>query len=252
MNIRTILGLTATAPRSTLRSIAEHLGVDPEGGVIRGVLLPSNLHLSVSRDADRDAALLQLLMGGRFTDYDSIIIYCIRREECERLATLLRTCLKDPVRDLASKGGASRRKGISWSAESYHAGLVRFSLTSCVLFNCIIITMHLNHLTDFSSTNRCAEAVHVRQATDRHRYCELHNCYFQSIFFCQFGCCAIKVAFGMGINKSDIRAIIHYNAPKNFENYVQEIGRAGRDGKPASCHVFLNSEVKYRLKNRRR
>ena len=51
------------------------------------------------------------------------------------------------------------------------------------------------------------------------------------------------VAFGMGINKADIRAIIHYNAPRNFESYVQEIGRAGRDGLPAHCHVYLNSEV---------
>lgn len=95
MNIQTILGLTATAPRSTLKSIADHLGVEGgEDGVIRGVLLPLNLQLTVSRDADRDAALLQLLQGGRFENFNSIIIYCIRREECERVATLLRTYLK--------------------------------------------------------------------------------------------------------------------------------------------------------------
>lgn len=47
----------------------------------------------------------------------------------------------------------------------------------------------------------------------------------------------------MGINKSDIRGVIHYNMPRNFESYVQEVGRAGRDGLPAHCHLFLDSEV---------
>lgn len=47
----------------------------------------------------------------------------------------------------------------------------------------------------------------------------------------------------MGINKSDIRGIIHYNMPRTFEHYVQEIGRAGRDGLPARCHLFFDSQV---------
>ncbi|XP_076286804.1 recQ4 helicase [Lasioglossum baleicum] len=189
LGVRTVLALTATATKATAESIVSHLGVhDGIGGVISDTPMPRNLLLTVSRDEFRDQALVKLLLSDRFQECDSIIIYCTRREECARIAGLLRVSLQDP-----HKPDKVNSK-ISSLAEPYHAGLS-------------------------ASRRKIVQKAFMSGQTR---------------------IVVATVAFGMGLNKPDIRAVIHFNMPGTFEGYVQEVGRAGRDGLLAHCHLFLN------------
>lgn len=196
LGVKTVLGLTATATLQTRESIVRHLGI-PDGlnGIISDIPLPDNLILTISQDDNRDRALLSLLRSNRFEKLQSIIIYCTRRDECERVAGFIRTCLQDNKKE-ADATASKKRKRTNPDAEAYHAGLPAY-----------------------------------RRRT------------IQSAFMGgELRIVVATIAFGMGINKSDIRGIIHFNMPKSFESYVQEVGRAGRDGKEAHCHVFLDSK----------
>ncbi|KAG5681743.1 hypothetical protein PVAND_011152 [Polypedilum vanderplanki] len=194
LGVKTVLGLTATATLQTRVNIIEHLAIsDGFNGIISDIPLPDNLILTISKDENRDNALLELLKSERFESLQSIIIYCTRRDECERIAGYLRTCLQDNTKQEESN---KKRKRTIWYAEAYHAGIVA-----------------------------------SRRRT------------IQKAFMCgELRIVVATIAFGMGINLSNIRGIIHFNMPKSFENYVQEVGRAGRDGKISHCHVFLNSK----------
>ncbi|XP_059053857.1 ATP-dependent DNA helicase Q4 [Achroia grisella] len=193
LNVKCILGLTATASQQTVRSIISHINIpDDITGVITNPTLPDNLCLSVSFEKNKDQALVAYLKSKEICYSNSIIVYCIRRDECERVAALLRSCLQEPNKlDMERQ---HKRKRMSYIVEAYHAGM--------------------------SGAQRKKIQKHFMDGTLK--------------------IIVATVAFGMGINKSNIRCIIHYNMPSSFESYVQEVGRAGRDGQNAYCHVFMN------------
>ncbi|KAK3837617.1 MAG: P-loop containing nucleoside triphosphate hydrolase protein, partial [Linnemannia elongata] len=171
-----VIGLTGTATEGTKDSICAMLHIDRSAGVLSGPVIRDNLAMTVSVEADREPALLNLLQSPRFAAMDAILIYVMRQAQADALAAFLR------VRN--------------FSAESYHAGK--------------------------SSQDR--QRIQHRFMNDRIRIL------------------VATIAFGLGLNKSNIRSVIHYCLPKSLENYIQEIGRSGRDGEKSYCHMFLNQD----------
>ncbi|XP_050590348.1 ATP-dependent DNA helicase Q4 isoform X3 [Bombus affinis] len=190
LGVKTVLALTATATKATAESIVSHLDIE-EGmaGVISDIPIPRNLLFTISKDENRDQALIKLLLSERFKNCSSIIIYCTRRDECVRIASFLRIAFSQDGNNFEK-----RNTKLSFIAEAYHAGL----------------------------------SAHRRKIVQK------------AFMGGQVKIIVATVAFGMGLNKADIRAVIHYNMPGTFEGYIQEVGRAGRDGLPAHCHLFLN------------
>lgn len=215
LGVRCLLGLTATATLSTALDIARHLDIsDQEGIAVRSAAVPHNLQLSVSMDRDKDQALVSLLKGERFGALESVIVYCTRREETSRIAALLRTCLQGVVLRESSKPAPNDEDDNPVGKKK--KALARKKIRKPLKW--------------------IAEAYHAgMSASERRRV--------QNNFMCgELRVVVATVAFGMGLDKSDVRGIVHYNMPKSFESYVQEIGRAGRDGHPAHCHLFLDPE----------
>ncbi|XP_033626697.1 ATP-dependent DNA helicase Q4-like isoform X2 [Asterias rubens] len=362
LGVRCLLGLTATATMATAQSVAQHLGINDQEAIIRGTCLPDNLLLSSSRDCNRERALVELLKSPRFCHLPSIIIYCIRREDTERVASLLRTGLPEDLLESNPSENKEEDSLMVKDVESYREAITviremddkpisqvthetsqrahehgenhntqmnndKEKQTYNNSNNVVSLTDDKNQSQPKNKTSRKSRK---RKATDdsqesktdgnrialtgkkrRKQTSEADNVStyieeddlnvkkekakskkknknkkpavkkraritskaalkgmsvitsansveayhagmppgvrrrVQNQFMTgRLRIVTATVAFGMGLDKSDVRAVIHFNLPKSFESYVQEIGRAGRDQKEAQCHVFLEPQGK--------
>ncbi|KAL8520123.1 hypothetical protein ACS0TY_010883 [Phlomoides rotata] len=112
----------------------------------------------------------------------------------------------------------------------------------------IIVYCKFQSETDMISKYLCDNNISAKSyhsgipAKDRNRVQEL---------FCKnkIRVVVATVAFGMGLDKSDVGAVIHYSLPESLEEYVQEIGRAGRDGRLSYCHLLFDDATYVKLRS---
>lgn len=155
-----------------------------------------------------------------------MIIYCSQCKETKRVAGLLNKEFPPVLREIAIPESDTSDSEDSSSEEQENNIFAKRSKSS--------------------SSSSKKRRVLVQTADFYHSHVEASDRYQVQKQFTEGSLRIVvaTIAFGMGLNIPDIGGIIHYDIPKSFESFVQEIGRAGRGGEPAYCHIFIDKNVR--------
>ncbi|KAI9199510.1 P-loop containing nucleoside triphosphate hydrolase protein [Polychytrium aggregatum] len=241
-----VMALTATATASVRRDIVRQLALAPDHLVFVSSFNRINLYYEVRfKDQDNDPYTdvhkflkavyenrrrrLQQVSRNERVDGVCGIIYCSTRKMCDEVAERLRD---DSIRAQSYHAGLSPsvRKQIleAWTKTSSRIPLMQpppptLAFTSQNHPNPVDLSAvegAASNEGEAGSSDAIPEIVDIVVAT---------------------------ISFGMGIDKSDVRFVIHWDMPKSLESYYQESGRAGRDGKASRCILYYSHQDRDRI-----
>ncbi|KAJ2502391.1 hypothetical protein IWW47_003005, partial [Coemansia sp. RSA 2052] len=181
--------------------LCDMFGIDMHEGTVRGDVVRSNIALSIKQ--------VELGSGhrSRSTAREDALLGILKTPEMAALSSILVYVSTQASADRVAEYLTAR----SVPAQSYHAGK---PAAERARIQAAFMREPPAKASNISSSGRAQGDVPIRVLV-------------------------ATVAFGLGLNKSDIRAVIHFNLPRSMEAYVQEVGRSGRDGAPAHGVLLL-------------
>ena len=227
---RAVLALTATAPPHIQREVMAHLGIDPTEGLMALPPRRHNLELSgriVNGDEMKHEAVLAFIRSGN-GDYAP----CSSSNAASASATAAAAGSgrgERWQRSLALKRSRGRDRG-----DGAAIGNGR-DIPPTIVY--VWRRHEAEALSEYLSAQGLpAVGYHAGMDADKRQRAQLAFTRGTARVV------VATVAFGMGVDKADVRCVVHCSMPKSVENYLQETGRAGRDGRAARCHLLLDRD----------